>query len=80
MLVASFAGREIASRAYRHAIAAGYRFYSLWRRNADRVTYGRAVSYEEFDLSTFAPTHLQPRRSKAKIEDFAGPLHPAPRS
>jgi S-adenosylmethionine:tRNA ribosyltransferase-isomerase len=28
MLVASFAGRENVLAAYRHAIAAGYRFYS----------------------------------------------------
>jgi S-adenosylmethionine:tRNA ribosyltransferase-isomerase len=28
MLVAAFAGRELILRAYRHAVAAGYRFYS----------------------------------------------------
>jgi S-adenosylmethionine:tRNA ribosyltransferase-isomerase len=28
VLVAAFAGRELVLRAYRHALAAGYRFYS----------------------------------------------------
>ena len=28
MLVAAFAGRELILRAYRHALDAGYRFYS----------------------------------------------------
>ena len=28
LLVAAFAGRELALRAYRHAVAVGYRFYS----------------------------------------------------